>query len=863
MSERQTFGGWLRQQRHARDVTQDDVAEHLGFSAALLRKLEAGERRPSGQIAELLADYFRIPADERVAFVAFARTGQAAEGTSAPPANTGPPHAPWRSVYLRQNHLPALLAPLIGREREGAAAHDQLRHPKTRLLTLTGTAGIGKTRLGLHVAAALVDHFADGVFFVDLAPVSDPALVLPTVAQTLGLTEAGDRSIERVLLDYVGGRRLLLLLDNFEQVLDAAPAVVRLLEASPWLKVLVTSREALHVRGERRFPVLPLGLPDPQQVPTLARLTDYPAVALFVERAQAVDPAFALTAENAADVVAVCSGLAGVPLAIELAAARIRHLAPPAMRAALSSRLQLVTGGARDLPARHQTLRSAIAWSYDLLAGHEQRLFRALGVFVGGCTSDALDELGVGPPNAPLASLDTLRSLTDKHLIQADPPSASPPTVRFGLLEAVREYALEQVAQHGETAELRRRHAAYYLALAEQAEQHFTGPQHPGWGAEENSWIDRLERDLDNLRAGLDWYQAQTAAAKGTAPARDLDSLEQGLRLAVALRRVWFGRGYFTEGRQRLQALLALVPQPLPTESRPLRAAYAAALVVLGRLAPLQGDPDAVQPLLAASLSIARELHDPQREAGALLTLGAVALAQRDYRAARAYQTECLALYRALGNKWGAAAALEDLGEIEFNSGEIELARVMLAESLALYRAIGDDYGTTAVLGSLGRLAYAQGDYAAAHAWWRESLQLGQAIGYRSKVGHTLVLLGWAALRQGKHEEAHALFRDGLLWARELGAMLTLHWCLVGWAALAGAQQQPVRAARLFGAGAALQVARAIALAPANQAELAAEFAAARRQLPDAAWDVAWQDGHTMALAAAVTVALDHGRVKS
>ena len=316
MSDSRTFGGWLHQQRHARGVTQDELAEHLGFSAALLRKLEAGERRPSGQIAELLADYFCVPADERAAFVAFARTGPATGADVGTISGAGSPRAPWRSAYLHQTNLPALLAPLIGREREGAAATNQLRHPKTRLLTLTGPPGIGKTRLGLHVAVGLVGHFADGVFFVDLAPVSDPDLVLPTVARTLGLQEAGDQPIARVLLGYVRGQRMLLLLDNFEQVLDAALAVVRLLEASPWLKVLVTSREALHVRGERRFPVPPLGLPDLQQLPALAELAGYPAVALFVERAQAVDPEFALTEENAADVAAVCIGLGGVPLAI-------------------------------------------------------------------------------------------------------------------------------------------------------------------------------------------------------------------------------------------------------------------------------------------------------------------------------------------------------------------------------------------------------------------------------------------------------------------------------------------------------------------------------------------------------------------
>ncbi len=317
MSSGSTFGGWLRQRRNETGVTQEGLADELGFSLALLRKLESAERRPSGQIVTLLAEHFRIPTDEREAFMAFARTGKTATDTSfnrlADPASdvsdSGKSQSPWRRMYLRQTNLPALLTPIIGRERELGSAQDYLLQPKTRLVTLCGTPGIGKTRLGLEIAAGLVESFEDGVFLVDLAPVIDPDLVLPTIARTLGLMEIGDQSIELVLLDYIRERRLLLFLDNFEQVLDAATAIVQMLEASPWLKVLITSREALHVRGERRISVTPLVIPDPSPGNSVAELAAFPAVALFIERARAVSPDFELDHQNAAEVVGVCAGL--------------------------------------------------------------------------------------------------------------------------------------------------------------------------------------------------------------------------------------------------------------------------------------------------------------------------------------------------------------------------------------------------------------------------------------------------------------------------------------------------------------------------------------------------------------------------
>jgi predicted ATPase/transcriptional regulator with XRE-family HTH domain len=878
MSDSRTFGGWLHQQRHARGVTQDELAEHLGFSAALLRKLEAGERRPSGQIAELLADYFCVPADERAAFVAFARTGPATGADVGTISGAGSPRAPWRSAYLHQTNLPALLAPLIGREREGAAATNQLRHPKTRLLTLTGPPGIGKTRLGLHVAVGLVGHFADGVFFVDLAPVSDPDLVLPTVARTLGLQEAGDQPIARVLLGYVRGQRMLLLLDNFEQVLDAALAVVRLLEASPWLKVLVTSREALHVRGERRFPVPPLGLPDLQQLPALAELAGYPAVALFVERAQAVDPEFALTEENAADVAAVCIGLGGVPLAIELAAARARHLTPQAMRHALSSHLKLLTGGARDLPVRQQTISGAIAWSYNLLEETEQRLFRSLGVFVGGFTADALDGISAGSPDAPASTLDTLLSLSDKYLVQEDRPPAPLGGVRFALLEAIREYALEQLATHGETAEIRRRHTAYYLALAEQAESQL-------WGPQQARWLDRLESEHDNLRAALGWATAHDPAA--------------AQRSAAAIWGFWMVRGYWSEGREQLAAALTAAASldPATTGRDRARALYGA-----GFLAQEQGDLPAALDLLEQSLTLAREcddqltvartlrslgdavsgyghgdlaaardfyeqsltqfrkLGDQRNIAMGFVALGNIALAGGDYTAARTLLEDSLTRFQKLDDARLVGHVLGNLGWLAGHQGDYPTARTLLEQGLALHRELGDKGFIAYTIQRQGYVAKWQGDYQAARVLAEQGLALSQEVGDRGVVFNSLLNLGSLADAEGDHTTAAGYFQRALRLAQDLRMTSGMAECLAGLGGAAVGQGQPggaQRGARLRGAAAALLPSHGDTRPPWARREHEHWLAAARAALGDAAFAAAFTAGQALPFAEAVALAAD------
>ncbi|HET9493719.1 MAG TPA: helix-turn-helix domain-containing protein, partial [Chloroflexia bacterium] len=488
MSDAITFGAWLKQRRKEQGVPADYLAERIGCSTVTLLKIESGDRRPSRQIALLLADSFDIPDDEREAFVTFARTGVGV-------TSEGPSAAPWRIAHLRHVNLPAVLTSLVGREVEERATREQLLNPRTRLLTLTGPPGIGKTRLALEVASQTGENFQDGVYFVDLSPVIDPDLVLEAVGRVLGLKEGSDRPMEQAILDHVRDRRMLLVLDNFEQVLDAAPVVVRLLEGCPWLKVLATSREALHVRGEKHLPVRPLALPDLNDLPPAHALDKYPAVKLFAERAAEAEHDFALTTENARDVATICVSLEGLPLAIELAAARARQLPPAEMRAALSGRLKLLTAGARDLPARQRTLRGAVEWSYNLLEEPEQRCFRRLGVFVGGYTVEAAKAV-VGADDSPAAdTVKNLEMLLNKNLITRHQGELR----RLGMLETLREYALEQLAARGEEEETRDRHARYFLALAQGGGEHFAG-------ADVVTWVQQVAAEYNNIRAALAWF---------------------------------------------------------------------------------------------------------------------------------------------------------------------------------------------------------------------------------------------------------------------------------------------------------------------------------------------------------------------
>jgi predicted ATPase/class 3 adenylate cyclase len=702
---------------------------------------------------------------------------------------------PLKTLDRRRNNLPTSPTPLVGREQQVAEARALLLQYETRLLTLTGPGGIGKTRLGLQVAAELLDTFADGVFVAALAAASDPGLVAPAIAQALGLRESGGRTPEESLRAYLAEKRLLLLLDNFEQVLDAAELVAGLLAASRELKVLVTSREALRLRGEQEYPVPPLELPEGRAAVDRATASRCAAVALFVQRAHAARPDFELTDANTPAVVEICRRLDGLPLAIELAAAHVRILSPQTMVPRLASRLSLLTGGPRDLPARQRTLRSAIEWSYELLPAEEQALFRRLAVFAGGWTLDAAEDIGspAGQEGRdPISILDGLESLVAKSLVRRREGDDGEP--RFRMLETIAEYGVEQLAASGEVTEVRQAHAAYYVRLAEEAERRLTG-------SEQRIWLERLEHEHDNLRAALAW-------------ARDSDDNALGLRLAAALWRFWYTHGYLTEGRHWLDCWLRRGAQAREAGDS---AARAKALLGAATLASIQDDPDSARALAEESLALSRERGDGNAVAGALNALGLMALQQ----------------------------------------GDVERASVLFEQGVAASRETHDPWIIARALNSLGQSAYVQADYERAATLFSEALELMRRVGSKSHVAITLLLLGHVRREQGAYDQATALYREALALSLDLGDKLRVARGLEAMATVVWVEGQPDRAARLLGSAAALRDRIGAGLHPLERPIIDRTVEAVRAVLGDG-FDGAWAAGLAVLMEDAVADALDY-----
>jgi predicted ATPase/class 3 adenylate cyclase/DNA-binding XRE family transcriptional regulator len=600
----------------------------------------------------------------------------------------------------RPNNLPDEPNLFIGREQEIAAVCALLERPGVRLVTLTGPAGVGKTRLAVQIGSAVLYKFNDGVFFVSLASIGDPELVASAIAETIGVKEVGGRALQETLRDHLRDKHLLLVLDNFEHLLEARSLAVDLLQACPKIKVLVTSREFLHLSREHDVEVPPLSIPDPGQLPDLASLLRYESVALFTYRAQAVKSTFALTDQNAPAVVEICRRLDGLPLAIELAAARIRMFSPETLLGRLSSRLGLLTGGPHDMPDRQQTLRRTLDWSYTLLDPAEQRLFARLAVFAGGCTLEDAQAVCLAAGDLQIEALDGVGSLVRKSLLRRDEVSEG--ESRFVMLETIHEYAAEQLDAIGETHEIRRRHAEHYLALAEQAEPELRGPQ-------QAMWLRRLEREHDNLRTSLRW-------------AIDCRDTERAFRLVVALGLFWMWRCKWTEARKWLKEALAQ-GDSAPGDLR------VRALWMKGGMARVQGDYEQAEPLLKESLAQAEDLGEASVVAAALNQLGILAVHRGNRAEAAAFLERSLALARELEDKPGVAKVLDDLGVVAMYQGEWARATELLEESLTLYAELGDEARIADVRRDLSFLALHDGDPKRASELLVESLTFSRESG--------------------------------------------------------------------------------------------------------------------------------------
>ena len=777
-----TFGATLRELRDAAGLTQEELASRAGLTAKAVSALERGERkRPYPHTVRSLAEALELSDEQRATLLA-----------AVPNRSTEAPALPATSVKEQPSAMPSAApsAPhtsLVGRERELSEIEGFLE--QVRLLTLTGTGGVGKTRLALEAARRADVLFPEGVAFIGLAPLIDAALVIPTIAQTLGLREIEGRSAREALYAYLKDKRLLLVLDNLEHLLEVVPEVISLLEGCPDLTVLATSRAPLRVRGEQEYPVGPLGVPDPTRTPLLEEVSGAAAVELFVERARAASPSFDLTDSNAAAVAAICWRLDGLPLALELAAARARFLGPTALLSRLDRALE--AGGARDLPERQRTMRATLDWSHDLLHEPEKELFRKLSVFAGGWTLEAAEAVGEADEVDGEDILALLGNLVEQSLVVAE--GAADGSVRYGMLEPVRQYALEKLEESGEAEDARRRHAAFYLALVEEA-----GPELKGH--DQAIWLDRLETEIGNVRAALSW-----SVDRG-----------EGQKVADASWTswtYWWLSGHISEGRRWIEEALASEPE-MPATSR------ARLLTLAATLGQAIGDFESSRQSNDESMELFRELGDTDGMYFAMGTAGLIALAQGQPDEALSLMEESgerrLELF---GDKWASSAMFGFAATVALGQGERARARRLAERSLSLSREIGAREAVAVALPTLAGIARSDGDLERAVRLFEEGLVLSAEVGDGTNVAYYLEALAEISASEERLERA------ARLWGAA-GALLETIEVIA----------YPHAADRTF---------------------YDRQLAAARERLDGRTWETAWEEGRAMTAEEAVGYALE------
>ena len=716
-----SFGYWLRRRRKALDLTQEALARQLGCAVITIQKIEADERRPSRQMAELLADHLGLAAADRPLFLELARGERPVDHLPIQQEPSPAPETPLPS-------LPIPPTPLVGRISELTAIQALLR--EKRLVTLTGPGGTGKTRLALHAAATLPHLFAHGLHWIPLASIHDPALVAPAIADSLGLKVTDEKFLLTALKKHLHGRHTLLLLDNFEQVIASAPLLSELLAAAPQLHLLVTSREPLHLYGEQEYPVPPLNLPTLTRPQHWHTFSDNEAMTLFCQRAQAAQPDFRLTADNAPLVAEICVRLDGLPLAIELAAARIKFFPLPVLLNRLQSRLRTLTDGPRDAPARQQTLRQTIAWSYDLLTEPEKVVFARMAVFVNGWTVELAEAISPATPD-----LEThLLVLVNKSLVQSQTGLEGEP--RFTYLETIREFALEKMNERDDAAAIQQRHLHTFTHLAEASERHILGTH-------QAEWLNRLETEHDNCRTALHW---------GLTGENEADYL-WGLRLAGAMGWFWHLRGHWPEGRNWLRnyesGMRGDGKEP-----------QAKALSSAGLLAWAQDDLAAASTYLTHALTLTAGDTSLTR-AHVTGLLGLTRLYQTRFAEAEPLFTESLVLFRTLDNSWGIGVSLIRLALVARFRQEWMQADALNQESLAFYRRLNNAWGIATSLANMAEDALAQGKWLDAAAAYREAYPIMQSLGSQWYMALLVVNIAGVAIARGWYTEAAQLFGWG------------------------------------------------------------------------------------------------------